>query len=171
MSSQRSRQRSSKQQDDGRDLNTSRDLENHFAIPISPDFTSNPNNNIHIKTSTSTTTAPTTTITGARNHLTTATPQHNTTMLRNRAVPAAAAAVGGGLLWWQTAGGRNQPVGRAERGNVPISETLQGKAGTGGARARAQGELEVDPKDTRVVSHKAEADSKRSPVKVGREEL
>lgn len=92
-------------------------------------------------------------------------------MLRNRAVPVAAAAAVGGLLWWQTAGGRNQPVGRSERGNIPVSETLQGKAGTGGARARAQGDLEVDPKDTRLASNKPEADSKRSPVKAGREEL
>ena len=83
-------------------------------------------------------------------------------MLRNRAVPVAAAAAVGGLLWWQTAGGRNQPVGRAERGNLPVSETLQATAGTGGARARDKGD---DPKDTRIASHTPDADSKRSPTK------
>ncbi|KAK0750307.1 hypothetical protein B0T18DRAFT_322578 [Schizothecium vesticola] len=86
-------------------------------------------------------------------------------MLRNRAVPVAAAAAVGGLLWWQTAGGRNQPVGHAERGNLPVSETLQAKAGTGGARARGKGELEDDPKDTRIASHTPDAESKRSPTK------
>lgn len=87
-------------------------------------------------------------------------------MLRNRAVPVAAAAAVGGLLWWQTAGGRNQPVGHAERGNVPISETLEGLAGSGGPRAaHGQSVSSSHAKDTHIASHTPDSDSKRSPTK------
>lgn len=90
-------------------------------------------------------------------------------MLRNRAFPVAAAAAVGGLLWWQTAGGRNQPVGHAERGNVPISETLEGLAGSGGPRAAhahaEQRQSASHAKDTHIASHTPDSESKRSPTK------
>ncbi|KAK1833522.1 hypothetical protein QBC39DRAFT_47953 [Podospora conica] len=86
-------------------------------------------------------------------------------MLRSRAVPIAAAIGVGAFTWSQTAGGRNQPVGHAERGDKPLSESLQAYAGTGGQRARAQGELESDPKDTRMASAQPDAPSKRSATK------
>ena len=86
-------------------------------------------------------------------------------MLRGRVVPVAAAAVLGAGLWWQTAGGRNQPKGHAERGGVPVSEALQSAAGSGGARARAPGDMNYEAKDTRIYSRSPDADSKRDAGK------
>ena len=85
--------------------------------------------------------------------------------LRSRAVPIGAAALVGTGIYWQTAGGRNQPTGHAARGNIALSETLEGKAGSGGQRARKQGDLDSDPKDTRIISHSPDAHSKRNPIK------
>ncbi|KAK3937384.1 hypothetical protein QBC46DRAFT_294520 [Diplogelasinospora grovesii] len=93
-------------------------------------------------------------------------------MIRARAGPLALiAALMGGLLW-QTGGGSQQPNSRAagdppdKKKKMAISETLQGMGGTGGSTARRQGDLDYDPKDTRIFSNSPSAHSKKNPQKV-----
>lgn len=92
-------------------------------------------------------------------------------LLRARAVPIFGTAALGSAIWYSTSGGRNQPRSRAEapRASIPVSETLEGIAGSGGKRARKE-TLGEDPKDTRVMSRRGSAPSKRSAGKVRGEE-
>lgn len=71
--------------------------------------------------------------------------------------------VGGGL-YWQTAGGRQQPKSRDD-GDSKVSSTMQQIAGTGGSRARSQGDMQHDTKDTRIFSSASDVRSKRNPDK------
>jgi hypothetical protein len=77
-----------------------------------------------------------------------------------------------GLLYF-TYGARQQPRPLATHeasSQVPVSETLQAIAGTGGERAHPAGDREelrqYDPKDTQIESRDPSAASKRNPQKV-----
>ncbi|KAK5662664.1 hypothetical protein OQA88_8580 [Cercophora sp. LCS_1] len=86
-------------------------------------------------------------------------------MLRGRAVPILATVALGGGIYYSTAGGRNEPRQRTQGGGIPVSETLEGLAGSGGPRARHPGELapEDDPKNPRNKTPMSP--SKRNPDK------
>ncbi|AEO68483.1 uncharacterized protein THITE_2022370, partial [Thermothielavioides terrestris NRRL 8126] len=97
-------------------------------------------------------------------------------MFRSRAGPLlAAGGILGGLLYL-TYGGRQQPRPQAAPNTavagLPVSETLQAVAGTGGAHSRARDAedreslRQYDPKDTRLHSADPSAQSKRNPQKV-----
>ncbi|KAK4445610.1 hypothetical protein QBC34DRAFT_306618 [Podospora aff. communis PSN243] len=91
-------------------------------------------------------------------------------LLRSRAVPVLATVALGSGIYWQTRGGRNQPQGRTEGKQFPISETLEEITGQGGKRARHRGDPEyeagyVPGKDPRIMSH-SPTSVKRSRVKV-----
>lgn len=94
------------------------------------------------------------------------------TIFRTRKGPLLVAlGIMSGLLY-TTYGGRQEPRPRA-RGGVPVSETLQSVAGTGGERTRSRDSAEdrealrqQDPKDTRLYSASPSAYSKRDVDKV-----
>ncbi|KAK4233652.1 hypothetical protein C8A03DRAFT_19305 [Achaetomium macrosporum] len=97
---------------------------------------------------------------------------------QNRTVPIAiAAGLFGGLLYF-TGGAKQQPRPRATHdatGQMPVSETLQSIAGTGGQTARSADQQDqqrqYDPKDTRIHSADPSAQSKRNPQKVKSDDL
>jgi len=93
-------------------------------------------------------------------------------LLRARAVPIIGSAALGSATWYGTSGGRNQLRPRAEAstsipGPIPVSETLESIAGSGGKRAKTRkAALEKDAKDTRIMSHEGNAPSKRNARKI-----
>jgi hypothetical protein len=86
-------------------------------------------------------------------------------MLRSRAVPVAATLALGAAIYWQTRSGRNQPTGRAEGKQYPISETLPDVGGSGGKHARKEDPEYDAGKDTRIMSH-SPTSVKKSDIKV-----
>ncbi|KAJ4289962.1 hypothetical protein N0V88_006763 [Collariella sp. IMI 366227] len=74
-----------------------------------------------------------------------------------------------GGIFYATYGGKQQPRPRATSdtsSRIPMSETLQSVAGTGGERAHGhkdgEGLRQFDSKDTRLASANPTADSKRN---------
>jgi hypothetical protein len=88
-------------------------------------------------------------------------------MLRSRAAPLAAVAAGGAYLFYQTKGGVKEPNSRSTKpaeSQIPVSETMQSMAGTGGKHTTQTGptEREWDPKATQIASRSPDVASKRS---------
>ncbi|KAK0609936.1 hypothetical protein B0T17DRAFT_545562 [Bombardia bombarda] len=93
-------------------------------------------------------------------------------MFKGRAAPLLAmSALAGGMLY-QTGGGTAQPRSRQKGGdgshNIPVSETLQAIGGQGGRKANLPHEkgMEIDPKNTKIMSVSPDAHSKRNEDKV-----
>ncbi len=81
-------------------------------------------------------------------------------MFSSRKVPLAIAASIVGGIFYMTYGANQQPRQRAMHNantQAPVSETLQRAAGSGGQRAREEGE---SPADTRLYSKDPSAPSK-----------
>ncbi|KAK0710527.1 hypothetical protein B0T21DRAFT_387428 [Apiosordaria backusii] len=94
-------------------------------------------------------------------------------MSRNRLLPVLIATTLFGGLLYTTAGGSSQPRPRARHDaaatSLPVSESLEAIAGTGGKNTRNQSDsdADTDPKqNTRIASQDPTAPAKRSPAKV-----
>ncbi len=91
-------------------------------------------------------------------------------MFSSRKLPLAVAAGIFGGIFYMTYGANQEPRPRTvhdARTQAPVSEVLQGAAGSGGPAAREKGD---SPRDTRLHSEDPSAPSKRHPTKT-REEV